>query len=279
MERAIVDPGPLDFGSIISEHNLRREYRMLCMLIAAIGISTAAISGAIGIYRWYFAYRHYGPAAVTRWSGPAIGISFGCAILGFIGLACLLHLRGSYAKAYAGGILVHRGRKTEKISYDQIQAVSTSTIRYGLPWFDWGTRTKLTLHLKQGRRVSLTECLNNLDQLAITVKQRVYPGLLNQYRKALQEGHAVQFGSVQISTQGIYYGKRMYPWSEIGNVSLERGLLAVHTQASARKRAIRISVHRVPNIDLCFQLIQHFFADATMKQRGRITKRKAGRNA
>lgn len=265
MERAIVDPAPIKFGTRISEHSLRREYRTLCALLAMVGIVTASVTAAIGIYRWYFAYRHYGPAAVARWSGPAIGVSAGFALIGLVGLACLLHLRGRHATVYSGGILVHRRGKALKIAWDQIQAVSTSSVRYGLPWLAWGSSSRLSLRLKHGKTLSFTQAYTNLDQMAVTVKQQIYPALLEEYRQALQEGHAVQFGAIEISRTGLSNGKRQYEWADVSNVSLKQGVLRVRTHPSSRKRGIRLSTHRIPNVDLCFQLIQHFLSEEVSK--------------
>ncbi len=268
METAIVEPAPREFGSIISKHSLRKEYRTYCVLLTTIGLSTAFLSGAIGIYRWYFAYRHYGPAAVVRWSGPAIGLSIVSTLLGFIGLACLLHLRGSYAKVCSGGILLGRRGKTEKIPWDQIHAISTASVRYGLLWFTWGNSSRITLHLKPDGKRTLSQSLSDLDQLAIAAKKFVYPGLLEQYRNSLQKGDAVQFGSIEIKRDELLHGKRRIPWAEISEVTLARGFLRIHTQSSRWKRSIRLSAQRIPNIDLCFQLMQHFTGEKKTKQQG-----------
>lgn len=253
---------------MISKHALRREYRTLGVSLATIGLCTAFLSAAIGIYRWYFAYRHFGPAAVGRWSGPAIGISFASAILGLIGLAYILHLRGAYAKVYAGGILIGRRGKVERIPWDQIQAISTSSVRYGLLWFSWGSSSKVTFHLKPEGKRSLSQSLMNLDQLAITAKKYVYPGLLEQYRQALQQGDAVQFGSIQIMRRELVHGKRHYPWAEIDKAKLDRGFLTIEQRSARWKRRIRLTAQRIPNIDLCFQLIQHFLTEEKTRQQG-----------
>ena len=266
MQKAIVDPAPRDFGSIISRHSLRKEYRTLAVLLTTIGLSTAILSAAIGIYRWYFAYRHFGPAAVARWSGPAVGLSLGATLVGLLGLACLLHLRGSYARVYSGGILIGRRGKVEKIPWDQISAISMASIRYGLPWFAWGISSKVTFHLKPDGERSLSQSLSNLDQLAITAKKYVYPGLLEQYRNSLQQGDAVQFGSIEITRREMILGKIRYPWSEINKVSLERGLLSIQMRSSRLKRGMRLSTQRIPNIDLCFHLMQHFISERNTKQ-------------
>jgi hypothetical protein len=265
MERAIVDPAPRDFGSIISKHCLRKEYRTFGVLLTTIGLSTAFLSAVTGIYRWYFAYRHFGPAAVVRWSGPAIGLSIVSTLLVFIGLACLLHLRGSYANVYSGGILIGRRGKIEEIPWEQISAISTASVRYGLLWFTWGSSLKITFHLKPNGKRTLSQSLANLDQLAISAKKHVYPGLLEQYRHSLQQGDAVQFGSIEITRGELVLGKRRIPWSEIQKVTLARGFLKINTRSSRWKRNIRLSAQRIPNIDLCFQLMQHFIGEEKPK--------------
>jgi hypothetical protein len=268
MQRALMDSAPRDIGSIISRHSLRKEYRTFSRLLTISGLSTASVSAVYGIYRWYYAYRHFGPAAVARWSGPAIGLSLAAAVLGLLGLAYLLHLRGLFARVHSGGILIGRRGKVETILWDQIGSISMESIRYGLPWFSWGSSSKITLHLKPDGKRSLSHSLSNLDQLAITAKKYVYPGLLEEYRNSLQHGDAVQFGSIEITRRELVYKKRRYLWSEIGKVSSERGFLSVYTGSSKLKRRMRISTQRIPNVDLCFQLMQHFINEGNTKQQG-----------
>jgi hypothetical protein len=164
--------------------------------------------------------------------------------------------------------LIGRRGKAEIIPWEQISAISMASIRYGLPWLTWGSSSRITFHLKPDGKRSLSQSLSNLDQLAITSKKYVYPGLLEQYRNSLQQGDAVQFGSIEMTRRELVLGKKRYPWSEIKKVSLERGFLSIHMRSSRLKRATRLSTQRIPNIDLCFQLMQHFINERQTKQQG-----------
>lgn len=252
------EPGTAPTNPAHHEHSLQRTHRNVVLTIAGLCFAGSTAASFIGVWRWYFALRNYGPAVVTRWSAPFILLGIFLAVVGCVYAVYLWYLRGLNVRTSQSGILLQRGGSEEFIPWDHVSGIRSSAIRYGLARLAWGGRANIILHLTDGRRLRLTQQLTDLSRLADTIKKFIYPRLIQEYQEALRAGRAVELGQLRISTEGLALDKKEIAWSAITHVSLDRGVLTLRFQQPKRKRVLRLSVHRVPNIDLCFKLIQHF---------------------
>lgn len=244
-------------GPKIGEHGLRRANRNLTLTLLVLGFGGAIVAGTFAAWRWYFSYRHYGPAAVSRWSGPALGVSMVLTIVGCLALFSILKHRDLRVHTYTHGMVLERNNHNQIVYWTQIHQLHTVSVRYGLAGFAWGARTKLTLELKDNRRIHLTHRLADVDILTDTIKRNVYPGLLDEYRQRLNSGHAVPFGPLTITPHEIHKGRRTLPWTEVNRISLDRGKLRIRVRSRDLWTSMRFAARKVPNIELCIQLIQH----------------------
>ncbi len=246
-----------NLGPMISEHRLRRELRILHLTLAIIGLAGTAIAGVLAVWRWLFAYRHYGPAAIERWTSPALWTAMGFAVVGLIGLISIRQSRGLRVNLYTYGMTFHRGRQEETLMWSQIVYIHTAAVRYGLSSLAWGAQTTLELHTNDKRQVRLTHALTNLSSLAETIKRNVYPNLLAEYRRNLNQGDAIHFGPLLLTIKGVQQGQQFLRWQDLSQVALGRGLLLITPHEHSQGARMRIPANLVPNVDLCVQLIEH----------------------
>jgi hypothetical protein len=244
-------------GPVIRKYRLRRELRILYPTTAILGLLGMAATLALGVWRWYFAFRHYGPAVVLRWSTPALWASLGLGIVGLAGLVSTLRTSGLYVSVHPSGLTYKRGRRREAIPWTHIKHIHTAAIRYGLLGLVWGGQITLSLHTVDNRNLRLTQTLSDLKDLVETIKRNVYPSLLSQYRQGLSRDEPVSFGPLSLDRQGIRKGDQTVIWEDLEGVSLSRGVLEIQTHHRTQHSRIRIPTYRIPNIDLCVQLIQH----------------------
>jgi hypothetical protein len=223
-----------------------------------IGFGGAAATGLIAAWRWYFAYRHFGPALVTRWSAPALWICLGLISLGAYGLSAWWRSRGLRLRVYENGIRFNQGRRRGDFRWEQIRQIHTTVVHYGLLGLTWGRRTVLTLLMDDNQQLNLTHTLSEMDVLTKNIKRYIYPVLLGQYRENLRYGHPISFGPLIVTSHGIKQGQRKWEWEDLERATLDHGVLRIQTNAKGRHADIRLSVEEVPNVDLCMQLIQHF---------------------
>ena len=244
-------------GPMISEHRLRRELSILYPALAIIGLVGTAIAGVLAVLCWLFAYRHYGPAAIVRWTTPALWTATGFALVALGGLISYWRSRGLRVYLYDLGMVYQRGYQEETLLWEQITQIHTAAVRYGLSSLAWGAQTTLELHADDKRHVRLTHALTDLSSLAETIKRNVYPNLLAEYRRNLNQGGAINFGPLLLTLKGVQQGQQFIRWQDLSQTTLGRGLLLITPHEHDQGTKMRIPANLVPNVDLCVQLIEH----------------------
>ena len=243
-----------NLGPLLREHRLRRELAILYPALAILGLSGTAIAVVWTAWRWLFAFNNYGSAAIWRWTTPALLTVLGFASLGILGLILTWRSRGFRINIYKFGMVYRRGRLKEILLWDQIQRVHTSAVSYGFSNFAWGAQTILRIYTSDDRQLNLTHALTNMNDLAEFIKSQVYPGLLEEYRGKYNQGDPLSFGPLILTTEGVQHKDQMLQWGNLGRISLGQGMLFLEP---ANGPKIRIPAHRVPNVEICTQLIEH----------------------
>jgi hypothetical protein len=243
-----------NLGPLLREHRLRRELAILYPALAILGLSGTAIAAVWTAWRWLFALNNYGSAAIWRWTTPALLSVLGFASLGILGLILTWRSRGFRINLHTLGMVYRRGRHKEKLLWDQIQRVHTSAVSYGFLNFAWGAQTTLKIIASDSRQLNLTHALTDMNGLAEFIKSQVYPGIMEEYRGMYNQGDPLSFGPLILTAKGIQHKDQMLQWENLGRVSLGRGILSLEPTDGPR---IRIPAHRVPNIEICTQLIEH----------------------
>jgi hypothetical protein len=256
-----------DLGPLLREHRLRRELAILYPALAILGLSGTAIACVWAAWRWLFAFNNYGSAAIWRWTTPALLTALGFASLGILGLILTWRSRGLRTSLYKSGMVYQRGRHKETLLWDQIQRVHTSAVSYGFSSLAWGAQTTLKLHSNDGRQLRLTHAVTDMSGLAETIKHQIFPGLLETYRRKYNQGDTLSFGPLSLTKNGVQRRDQMLPWENLGRISLGRGVLLIEPTDHNKDKRIRIPANRVPNVEICAQLIEHIWASQGGQQK------------
>jgi hypothetical protein len=247
-------------GPVIREHRSRRGAERGLMVAGWLILLAGMVAGLWAVLRGLFAYQTYGPLAVDRWSAPP---GYAAAALALVGGALLILGRQrsrAIVRRHAGGLVIERGRQGSAIPWDDIKAIHTSSVRYGPGPLAWGRRDELVLVNREGRRYRLHQSMDDFDELAGAVKQSVYPTLLDAYTRAFNHAQSLPFGPLQITPEGIHNGRKILPWSQVGETRLDRGWLVVTPLEGQSGPRLRFPAHAIPNVDVCLQLIQELIS-------------------
>lgn len=245
-------------GRPIRAHRVRRG---LSRGVAAFGILAALgtlVAAILAIWRWGYAYQHFGPAVVWRWTAPYAAAGGALALLALYALARLLRLRGRSVLTFRHGIVYRDGRRNRTIPWRDIRLTYTTALSYAVLGLGWRRGQELLLVLSGGGKVRLDGRLEDIDELAETVKEHVYPELLAEYTGLFASGHDLSFGPLRLSHTGVHRGRRHIPWPEVGEVKFERGRLIVEVEGGSKRASIRVPAQGVPNVELCAQLVERF---------------------
>jgi len=221
-------------------------------LLAAAIVTTGSALAALGfsLWAWYFAMSTYGPAAIRRWTHPWL---IAAPALGIVGLVCLVRvwrLTRLWVEAFPDGLRAHRGRKIDSIAWADVREIRTWPARQPGPAF-----SALEIRLNGGRRLRLTRSLADLENLVQHVKRGAYPLLQECYRAKFNRGEELGFGRLRLTLDGVQAGRKTIQWGHVQAVEVKGGQLSITSDEPAAAR-LRIAATRVPNVDLCVQIIR-----------------------
>jgi hypothetical protein len=244
-------------GPIEQVHRVRRGLRRSQLIGAVALFALAMLAWTVAAYRAYLAYTEYGPLLVGRW--VTLPLLFG----GVLASAALwLSLRAwrtwhMRVRLHANGLALLRGRRGRALIWPEVRALWSRAERTGLPGLAGARRLRLEVEANDGRRIVIDDNLEEFERLTLAIKGRVYPLLMDLYTHAFNDRQAIAFGPIVLGPNGIEDGARSpFAWQEVRGAQLAAGRLTIETTRPGRQAAIRLPAHRVPNVELCAQLIQ-----------------------
>ncbi len=263
---------------------LRRQDRLLLSLVSTVAI---LVPLGFGMYRAYYGYTHYGPAAASSWSFPWLGVAT-LLFLAWLALFTLLARRSGYGiLLYRNGLRVgnieppawrYPTRLPPILPWEEVAGIAVELIAssQGKPPFH-----RATLFLKGNRRIYLAEArswwdvfaglfgpvrVENLPELVTRIKARLYPRLLPKLRAVFLSGQVLPFGPVIIQRQQFAFRSKSrtlaregkgVPWSKVGRVTVQSGDLVVELENSkSTYTKLRFPVSKIPNLELLLNLIE-----------------------
>ena len=240
-----------------TSHPVKLELRRSYLAVTMLGLIGAIAALAYAIYRRYFAYHHFGPAVVSRWTIPSLILSLVLAAIGAIGLLLYLSARSYRVLTDETSLQIKKRNHVISIPWEDIEFVRSSSIRYGVAKLEWGNRSTLWVHTSSGQVFRFVNNLMDFNNLAEAVKANLYPRYLARYRQDLNQGQSIDFGPIQLTPNGIVFGRKECQWSALEDVSLARGRLTITVNEDQRMKSYSIPARKIPNSDLCAQLIQN----------------------
>lgn len=240
----------------VQAHGVRSWLRLVQWIgLLAGGLGLTFCLG-MGIWRWTLAYTNYGPAVVWRWSLPWLAAAAGLAPLFLLALISLWRTRDKRVLVYPSGLVYQRGSSTTDIPWQEIVAVRTQGPGLGLRLAGVARPLSLVLETKDGSRLRFTQELQNFKSLVETVKQKVYPPMLRALTERFNRGGAVDFGPITLSPEALRVGRQEIPWPQVAGAEIAAGKLTLIPVQGSRHSRIQLSTAQIPNVDLCFQMIQ-----------------------
>ncbi|HID83764.1 MAG TPA: hypothetical protein EYP54_01350 [Anaerolineales bacterium] len=203
-------------------------------LFAGTGVLWTLGTAGYGLWRAYFGYTKYGPAAAALWPRPYLLAS---------ALGALLTL------AYA----FPRWRRARALWRLTPQGISPGPRQPIIPWKEvQGLVTDFAphhqrLHLLTAKgRWQITPVPQAIRQALSYLQVQLYPHLAARWRQTWEQGQAIPLGRWLAWPNGMQIGRRHIPWQEMQRLHLAQGHLVIELA----HRSFRQPVHRVPNAAL-----------------------------
>ncbi|MBE3120553.1 MAG: hypothetical protein IMZ50_17595 [Candidatus Atribacteria bacterium] len=225
------------------------------LVIFFILLAGAVLVFLFGIYDTYVAYQQHGPAMIDdKLTGPLV-IAFVLFAFG------LLAGWGAYANWNKGVAAYERGfayndRKGIQIWHWEDVGLMTSAItRHYTNGIYTGTTHIYTLYNRQNQRLVLADSFGKVEELAKNIDQSIFPLLYRRAADQYNAGQAIVFGPVAISKVGIAIGKKTYPWTDVKEVSIHKGILKVSRKDGGWFSGASAAASTIPNLRVFLSII------------------------
>ena len=231
---------------------IRRTGNLVVFFLFLLG---AAAVFLWGIYDTSNAYQAHGVAVIDdHLLVPAI-------------IAIVLFLLGVWAgwSAYANwnrgaalyekGFVVRDRHGMQPWRWEEIVSLTSAVTRHYTNGIYTGTTHIYTLFNKQNKRLVLNDALGKVDELAKAIEEGCFPFLYERLALQYNSGQPVTFGPVAITKTGIQVGKKVYPWSEVKEVSLNQGILRISKKDGGWFSGASAAASTIPNLHVLLSII------------------------
>jgi len=222
--------------------------------ISMLGFVTSLILGLLDTYERY--YRN-GPAVIIKhlW-GPVLLAVLLLSVSFWAAWAAYSNWNRA-AVVYDKGLAYSDARGVQVWSWEHIKSIRSEITHPFLSRNHSGTIHRYFLVGDDGSKLVLDDRLEKVDVLASLIMEQVTPKILRGRLHEFQNGLELAFGPIQIHrSQGLCVGGKRYPWNEIQDITLQRGMIRIQLTGSEKnRRAIVIPAAEVPNLEVFFSIV------------------------
>ena len=199
--------------------------------------------------------RYYPPVifkAVLPWGIGSV-VAFG---IGLLILWGMYNRRKKAAVIYNNGFAYSDRKGVQTWRWEQVQDVTANVIRHYTNGIYTGTTHTYTIQKSTGEKLVLNDSIKDIEafftQLENNTLQQRYQRLADIYNN----GVPVTFGPVTIGKQlGIQIGKKAYPWEEIEDVAINKGVLSIKKKNGGWFSGATASAGLIPNLQVLLSII------------------------
>jgi hypothetical protein len=94
-----------------------------------------------------------------------------------------------------------------------------------------------------------------VEELAMLIQEAIFPALYDQAARQFNGGQRLIFGPVAISKDWIQIGKKTVPWSEVQQVSIQKGILKVSQKEGESINWASFQALVIPNLNVLLNII------------------------
>jgi hypothetical protein len=208
-----------------------------------------------GLYVTYAAFQKHGLALIDDTFIVPVIIAF---ILLLLGLAAGWSAYVNWNKGvavYERGFAIRDRKGIQAWRWEEIVSLTAAVTRHYTNGLYTGTTHIYSLSNRQNQRLVFNDIYAKVEELAKAIQDGIYPILYDQAAQQYNAGQRLVFGPVAISKNGIQVGKKGYPWTEVQQVSIQRGILRVSKKDGGWFSGASASASVIPNLQVLLNII------------------------
>jgi hypothetical protein len=243
-------------GAATSFHPINGWLRWCTLFIAGFIIMIAGLVLLVGGYDTFIAVQKHGAAMIDDvLSGPLLV----AAVLFCTGLLFGLIAAASWNKGvmvHEGGIVFHDWRGTRAWRWMDVDSMNLAVTNHSLFGISIGSTHSYTLKNHQAQKLVFSDGLSQVEDLAKSIDQHVFPLLYARFSEQYNEGQVVSFGVVKVNRDGISIGSRSVQWKDVKEAALHQGVLKVLKKGDEMPGGITVSASGIPNLQVLLAMVQ-----------------------
>ena len=153
------------------------------------------------------------------------------------------------------GFLFLKGSQPIPCRWDQVAFVWQRIVRHYTNGVYTGTTFKYTICRADGFEIIIDQKFRSASQLGTQAQREVTRRLTPQAVAAFNAGQTLQFGPFNVSRQGLATPKEVIPWSEVQQVSANRGMVVIQRRGQRKAKSYG-GVDKVPNLYVFFNVAE-----------------------
>jgi hypothetical protein len=231
--------------------SLKRGGWLSLMIGGLIGVLTPTW---IGLRAYEAAFVQYGSVAAELRSRPWFIV--GATMLVFFAFLILYWIANAkrFIAIYKNGVAFHLfPSRGHFFRWNDLAGISIEIVRTRLFGLTLSTQYQAYLFPNVGRPIHIPQKIKDLPELVSRIKASLYPRLKPAIFENFKAGHWVYFGPIAIQQKSFRINRRAYPLSELESINVTGGFLLVQFRNNGLHR---LSILRIPNLELLLQLIQ-----------------------
>ena len=234
---------------------IRKRNRWGSLIFCLILFSASLVVLLFGVYDTYMAYLQHGPALIDEKLPIPLVIAI---VLFAFGLLVGWSAYAGWNKAvvlYEYGLAYLDRKGLQVWRWEDVGSMKSAITRHYTNGIYTGTTHIYTIANRQNQRLDLSDSFTKVEELAKVIDESIYSFLYEQAAEQYNSGQAIVYGPVAISKTGITIGRKTYPWMDVKEVSIQRGILKVSRKEGGWFSGASASAAAIPNLRVLLSII------------------------
>jgi hypothetical protein len=248
----------LDLGPLLRTYRGHPiGWRNICVFYLP-GILVGIALLIFSLYRYQFAYAHYGPVVAFSTCLPWFLISSLLCLFVVVAFAIRFQQTKSTISLHQYGVTLGISPyRKRRLPYQNIGGISTDFKQAGVLHSASSPHLQATLYPLKGNPIRLPTYLQDYPDMISHIKASLYPRLLPALIGSFQANQWVKFGSISIQKQGFRLDRRYTPWKDIKQIQIQNGYLVVTLKD---QKICSVPTRQIPNLELLLHIVHEVIA-------------------